>query len=225
MGLKRIILSTIFLLVCFSSWGQFRGWDGRYVTFGLQAGLNYFSISTDQLPVEPGLSWMAGFTGKAALYEEFQIIYGINLSDNRVIIEGREKREGITKDPLHFGMIAFQGKVLGSLILVEDHLSLEAGPVIQVNGKFDARQDVEYFYVGDYDIQAIQLEEVSAVNINFAVGISGGFETVKLWLQYQHGLNNFFKGLRDQGLQETDPDLPVLRGNLSIVTGGIKVYL
>lgn len=225
MDKKKLLLLASVLLLAFNSQAQRKLWDGQYVRLGLQAGVNHFNISTDQLPVQPGTSWTAGFTTRASFYNDFQFIYGINFYDLNVKIDGREKIEATVLEPLDFNMIAVQGNFFGSYKLLDHHLSVEAGPVIQVNGNLDARQDIEYYYLGHYDVPAIEFEDVSAFNINFAVGLSGGFEAIKFWVQYQHGLNNIFKRLADEELQEIDPDLPALRGNISMISGGITMFL
>lgn len=225
MNIKKLLLLGSILLLAFNSQAQRKIWDGQYVRLGLQGGVNYFNINTDQLRVQPAVSWTAGFTTRASFYNDFQFIYGINFYDLNVKIDGREKIEATELEPLDFNMIAVQGNFFGSYKLIGHNLSIEAGPVVQVNGKLDARQDIEYYYLGDYDIEAIKFEKVSAFNVNFAVGLSGGFEAVKFWVQYQHGLNNIFKSLKDEDLQEIDPDLPSLRGHISMVSGGITMFL
>lgn len=223
--MKKILIFASILLLAFTSQAQRRIWDGQYVRLGLQAGVNHFNISTSQLPVQPATSWTAGFTTRASFYNDFQFIYGINFYDLNVKIDGREEIDATVLEPLAFNMIAVQGNFFGSYKLIGHRLSVEAGPVVQVNGNLDARQDIEYYYLGTYDIEAIEYEDVSAFNVNFAVGLSGGFEAVKFWIQYQHGLNNIFKRLQDEGLQEIDPDLPALRGNISMISGGISMFL
>ena len=225
MDKKKLLLIVSILFLAFNSQAQRRVWDGQYVRLGVQAGVNHFNISTSQLPVQPATSWTAGFTTRASFYNEFQFIYGINFYDLNLKIDGREEIEATTLEPLDFNMIAVQGNFFGSYMLLDHYLSIEAGPVVQVNGKLDARQDIEYYYLGNYDIEAVEYEDVSAFNVNFAVGLSGGFETVKFWVQYQHGLNNIFKRLKDEDLQEIDPDLPALRGNISMISGGVTMFL
>lgn len=226
MDLKKIILFAGIFFFTFSSRAQRRLWDGEYNRLGLQGGVNLFNIVTDDLEVSPKVSWTAGFTTRASFYENFQLVYGVNFYDFRVEIDGRQKiEETAANTPIEYNMIGVQGNIFASYKLVDRYLNVEAGPVIQVNGKMEARQDKELYYVGNYNINAIDLEEVSTFNINLAVGLSGGWETVKFWAQYQYGLNNFLKGLEDEDLQEKDPSVPSLKGNLSIISGGVTFYL
>lgn len=225
MNLKKVLLFIGFLTVCFQADAQ-RIWEGSYNRFGIQAGANRFNIHTDELEVNPGISWTAGFHSRASFYNDFQILYGINFYDFKLTIDGREKIETLVADQeIEYNMIGVQISLMGSYKIAGHNLSVEAGPVIQVNGKLDARQDKEYWYLGDYDIQAIDIEKVSPFNVNLAAGISGGFERLKLWAQFQYGLNNMLKGLEDENLQETDPTVPKMTGHMSMLAGGIIIFL
>lgn len=225
MNLKKILFFAALLMVALQADAQ-RLWDGNYNRFGVQAGVNRFNIHTDELEVNPGISWTAGFHSRASFYNDFQFIYGINFYDYKLTIDGREKIETPVADSeIEYNMIGVQLNFFGSYKILDHNLSVEAGPVVQVNGKLNARQDKEYWYLGNYDIQAIDIEKVSPFNVNLAAGISGGSETLKLWAQFQYGLNNMLKGLEDEGLQEIDPSVPKMTGHMSMLAGGIVIFL
>jgi hypothetical protein len=226
MDFKKFLLLAGILMFSFSTQAQRRLWDGEYNRLGLQGGVNHFNIMTDDLQVAPRVSWTAGFTTRASFYENLQFVYGINFYDFRIDIDGRQKLELTSPTtPIEYNMIGVQGNFFASYKLIGHNLSVEAGPVVQVNGKLEARQDKELYYVGRYDLNAIDIENVSTFNVNLAIGLSGGWEAVKLWAQYQYGVNNFLKGLDDEGLQEKDPSTPSFKGSMSILAGGITFYL
>lgn len=225
MNLKKILFFLALTALSFQADAQ-RVWDGSYNRFGLQGGVNHFNIQTDQLDINPGISWTAGFHSRASYYNDFQFIYGINFYDFKFTMDGREKIETLVADQeIEYNMIGVQINFFGSYKILGHNLSVEAGPVVQVNGKLDARQDKEYWYLGDYDIQAINIEKVSPFNVNLAAGLSGGFERLKLWVQYQYGVNNILKGVQDEDLQEIDPSVPEMKGHISMLAGGIIVFL
>ncbi len=226
MDLKKILLFAGILFFSLNSQAQRRLWDGEYNRLGLQGGVNQFNIMTDDLQVSPKMSWTAGFITRASFYRDFQFVYGMNFYDFRVDINGREKLELTSPEkPIEYNMIGVQGSFFGSYKIIDHYLSVEAGPVVQVNGKMEARQDKELYYVGNYNLNATDIENVSTFNFNLAVGLSGGWEAVKLWAQYQYGVNNLLKGLDDEGLQEKDSDAPSFSGKMSIIAGGVTFYL
>lgn len=224
--MKKVLLFAGILFFSFNAEAQRRMWDGEYTRLGLQAGANYFNIVTNDLDIAPKVSWTAGFTTRASFYNDFQFIYGINFYDFKLDIDGREKVELTSpSQAIEYTMIGVQGNFFASYKLYEDYLSIEAGPVVQVNGKLDARQDKELWYLGNYNIRAIDIEKVSTFNVNFALGVSGGFEKVKFWAQYQYGLNNILKGLEDEGLREKDAGFTNPKGHISMVAAGVTMFL
>lgn len=226
MDLKKIILLAGIMCFSINAHAQRTIWDGEYNRLGLQAGANYFNIVTNDFQVDPKVSWTAGFTARASFYENWQFVYGINFYDFQIDIEGREKVELTSPiEAIEYNMIGVQGNFFASYKLYDHYLSVEVGPVVQVNGKLEARQDKELWYVGNYNVNAIDIEKVSTFNVNMALGLSGGMETVKFWVQYQYGLNNMLKGLDDEGLQEKDSGLTNLKGHMSMVAAGITMFL
>lgn len=225
MDLKKNTLLIVMLLFSVLTYSQ-RIWEGEYNRLGLQAGINNFNIHTGNFEVKGGTSWTVGFTTRANYYNDFQVIYGISFFDFNAKVQGREKIEDPVADrELEYNMTGVQANFMGSYKVISNYLSIEAGPVIQVNGKFEPRQDKEFFYVEEYDIVSTDIENVSTFNFNMAAGISGGFETFKFFAQYQYGLNNFLGGLNDEGLEGVDPRARDFSGNLSIITAGVIVFL
>ncbi|MFD0977238.1 hypothetical protein [Salinimicrobium gaetbulicola] len=226
MNLQRFLILTGILCLPFMSSGQ-RLWDGEYNRLGLQAGINHFTIQTSEpLPISSGISWTAGFTTWDSFYNDFMFIYGINFYDLKLTMDGRENEDPDSPyAEIPFTMLGVQANFFGSYKIVDHYLSIHAGPILQLNGKFDARQDAEYFTIEGFEANPIDLEEISKLNFNLAIGLAGGLEKVKLWVQYQYGVNNIFKKLTDDGLGEKDPKLENLTGHISMVTGGLIVFL
>ncbi len=226
MSTRKILLSIFLFGTIIHSQAQ-RIWDGEYNRLGLQAGMNHFSIQSDALPVTPKMSWTAGFTTWDSFYNDFQFIYGINFFDFKLSMDGRVKQPADSPyAEIPFTMIGVQANFFGSYKIIEHYLSIQGGPILQINGKFDARQDAEYFFVEGYEnLNPIDLETISSVNFNLAIGVAGGLEKVKLWLQYQQGVNNIFKKVTDNGLGEKEPSLADLSGHLSMLTAGLIVFL
>jgi hypothetical protein len=226
MSKRYILLLTAFLSATVFAQAQ-RIWDGDYNRLGLQAGVNHFNIQTDALPITPNMSWTAGFTTWDSFYNDFQFIYGINFFDFKLSMDGREKQSlDSPYSEIPFTMIGVQANFFGSYKIINEYLSVQGGPVLQINGKFDARQDKEYHFIEGYsELNPIDLENISSVNFNLAIGFAGGLEKVKIWLQYQYGVNNMFKKLGDEELVVKEPSLSNLSGHLNIVTGGLIVFL
>lgn len=201
-------------------------WDGEKNQIGIRAGGNHFNIQTDDLPLSPGTSWNGGFMTRSDFRENFQWVYGLSFFNFKSHLTGREKKEFLDAwEEVSFRMVGVQANFFGSYKLLGDHLSVEGGPIFQVNGEFKPRQDKDFYYVRGYDIQARDLQNVSSVNVNLAVGITGGFENLRIWLHYQYGINNFFRKINREGLEAKDSSAGDLNGHLSILSAGLAIYM
>ena len=67
---------------------------------------------------------------------------------------------------------------------------------------------------------AEDIQDITKLNFNAGVGLTGGFEQFRLTVQYQYGINNILNKLNDKNLGNTD-----FKGNLSMLMGGITIYL
>lgn len=221
---RKWVIFIIVLCFSFTATAQ-RFWDGENNRIGVQAGANQFTILTEDFPVSPLTSWTGGFTTRSDFHENFQWVYGITFFNMKSQITGREKQDGEVYEQVDFNMTGVQANFFGSYKIWGDHWGFEGGPVLQLNGRYDARQDKDFYYIQGYDIQASDLKNVSAFNFNMAAVITGGFENFKLWVQYQYGINNFFRKLNEEGLESKDPDATNLNGHIRIISAGLAIYL
>lgn len=225
MNCKKLLLLLFLALVPILTHGQII-WGGERNKIGLKAGANNFDIHTGNFEIYSKPSWMAGFTARANYWDDFQLIYGLSFFDLNAEISGRKKQDdAVASERIQYHMSGFQGNFFGSYKIIENYLNIEAGPVIQLNGRFDPRQDKEFFYVEDYDIQAGDIADVSRVNFLMAGGISGGFERFKFFAQYQYGINNFFGGLDGESIEGLDPRATSISGSMNIIAAGVILFI
>lgn len=223
-NIQNLLLFSGLLLISFYGNTQ-RLWDGSHNLLGLQVGVNHFKIAATKLPFSPGKSWTVGFTTRSNYRDNFQFIYGLNVFDFQNHFTGRPKAE-VSKSlqKVKMSMIGVQANLFGSYKIINNHLSVEGGPVVQVNGPLIPQTNKKLYYVGDFDFQAQDLKKIAPFNVNLAIGVSGGFEKLKLWAQYQYGLNNFL-GPLSKDLQSIDPRAADLKGHLHILAAGVVVLL
>ena len=101
--------------------------------------------------------------------------------------------KGLQQTQTNFKMSAVQIYIVPKLCgMVKDHLNLEFGPVLQINGKLGVDKDDENNLLLDQPgLIAKDIVDVSKINANFYVGINGGFKTLEQnWLPIW--FNNFF---------------------------------
>ncbi len=87
---------------------------------------------------------------------------------------------GLLQGKTSFKMSAVQIYILPSYVVIEDHLNLEFGPVLQVNGKLGiAKKDETNLLLDQPGLIAKDIIDVSKINANFYVGINGGIKKRK----------------------------------------------
>ena len=125
------------------------------------------------------------------------------------------------RQPIKYTIQAVQVNFLGSLNIVKHHLSIELGPVLNVNGKMKVDSDRfdNYIISGYNNLRASDLEDISKVNLRVLGGITAGLENFRLTAQYQYGLTNMLKNLNDKELEFSDFD-----GKSSTLVFGAIVY-
>lgn len=195
-----------------------------YNRLGIQAGITYGGINSDDFNTSENTGFMAGLTTRATVYNNFILIYGVNFYQFQTGINVMETQVSQIA-VADFKATGVQINLFGGHKIIGEHLSFEVGPVLQINSKWKPEKEFENYFIEGYNLQAADLEEISRVNFNVAGNLSAGFRDVKFWFQYQYGVNNIFSKLNSEGLENKDSRAANLNGHLGFATAGIVVYL
>lgn len=219
MCLKKIIPATIFLLFFQQTFAQ-RNYEG-YNFLGIQGGITFFDIKTDDLVTQQQEGFTAGFTTRGAFRNNFDLIYGLSFQSASVGVEGRIPL-GMKTENIGYTIQGVQLNFLGSYNIIVKHLSLEFGPIFDINGKMKLDDDkFENYILTDYNtLTAKDIQEISRFNVRLAGGITAGLEHFRISAQYQYGVTNMLGNLNDKGLENED-----FKGNSStIVLAGVIYF-
>ncbi|MFC7356166.1 hypothetical protein ACFQO1_00575 [Jejudonia soesokkakensis] len=204
--LKNLFFVTLFLLVIQISLGQ-RNYD-NYNRLGLNGGFAITDISTSDLTTESGGGFIAGFTTRGSFRNNFDLIYGISFASEqiKVFARGVSPANGINEQFLEYTISGAQLNFLGSYNIVKHHVSLEFGPILQVNGKMKLQQEQfgEYIIDGYTTIRAEDIQDISKIGLRAAGGITAGLESFRISAQYQYGVTNTLNNLNDQNLENSN---------------------
>ena len=211
MRLQKSFFAIFFLLVFQQTFAQ-RNYDG-YNFLGIQGGITFFDIQTDDLATQQKEGFVAGFTTRGAFRNNFDLIYGISFQSSSVGIEGSSLL-GTDTQNISYTIQGAQINFLGSYNIVKKHLSLEFGPVFDINGKMklDNDQYEDYILTGYSELEAKDIQEISRFNVRLAGGITAGLEHFRISAQYQYGVTNMLGKLNDKGLENED-----FKGNSSTI--------
>jgi hypothetical protein len=96
---------------------------------------------------------------------------------------------------------------------IENHVSVEFGPMIQINGNAQIDKNDETNIVKGTSASAIDFTKMNNVGLYPVVGITAGIRNARLNLSYQYGLLNMLGKVEGN-----------FKGNASILNGNIIFY-
>lgn len=213
--MKKIFLIT-FLLVSTFSFSQYRNKDGNRI--GIYGGVSQMSVMTDNFNAKPDMGWNAGFQVRGNFYNDFSMIFGIQFFENSFSL-ATLKPITLTPEDVKFKTMGAQIKILLSYNIIQDHLYIDLGPVLQVNDKLKFSKSSELNSIVGTNLDANQIVDISKINGNLYAGISGGSKRVKLIASYQYGINNFMNGINKNQTAVFDNGGKKFSGHYGIISG------
>ena len=189
---------------------------------GLSAGLTSFDINTSDFSTTKRDSYMFGLQIRGNVYNNFDMIYGISFYDTKVAVSASSVPLSGQRRDLEYNLQSAQISVLWGYKIIREHLSIEAGPVLNISGKMTLKdtQFENYIIDGYSTVRAIDLENVSPVNFHLAGGLTAGFRNFRIFGQYQYGATNMLNKLNKQNLEKNN-----FKGNSSLLSVGVTAYL
>ena len=200
MSLKNLLFVTLTILFF-----QFATAQRNYQEFnhlGISGGIGFLDIDTDNFVTERGTGYIFAFTTRGMFYNRFDLIYGISFVQNEVGIFARnfgDPNNSFQSQYVNYTIQSAQITLLTSYNIVRNHLSLEAGPILNVNGKLklDSNNFKDFILEGYETLKAEDIQNVSKVHFFLAGGITAGIENFRLGAQYQYGVTNLFNRFND----------------------------
>ena len=207
MSLKNLVFVTISVLFFQQAIAQ-RNYE-EYNRLGINAGLALFDINTDHLNTRQGTGFMAGFTTRGSFRNNFDLIYGLNFYNAEVEIFARDLggvSGALDNQYVPYSIQSVQLNFLASYNIVKHHLSLEFGPILNVNGKMKLKSErYESYIIDGYNaLLAKDIQDISKINFHLMGGITAGLENFRISGHYQYGVTNMLKKLNEQGLENKD---------------------
>ncbi len=207
-AMKKLIITMLaFLPVC--SFAQFREGDSNHI--GIFGGVNQFSLYTSDFEAKPGTGWNAGLSMRGGFYNDFDMVYAIQFSENNFSVEAESL--GASRD-VDFKLSSAQLSLLLSYKFIGNHLSVEFGPMFQVNGELTLDENDEEMILSGTDVTAKDFANISRVSFYPTIGLTAGVTHFRANVTYQYGVNNMLAKL-DGGY----------KGHAGIITGNLIIYL
>lgn len=217
---KYITLPLLAAFLCYSFLSAQRNYN-EFNLIGISGGLTMYNINTDNFNTKQGSSVMGGAQIRGNVYNNFDMLYGISFFDTTFGMAVRETPASTKINYIDMNTQSVQISVLMGYKIIREHLSIEAGPVLNVNGKFKPKNSSYEDYVidGYSGLTPNDIGDISKVNFHLAAGITAGLRNFRVFAQYQYGVTNTLNKLNDQDLGETE-----FKGHSSLITFGVTGY-
>ena len=211
--MKKTFLTIALLIFTSVTFAQYNNRDGNRI--GISGGVNQTTLFGSNFTTKPGNGFAGGLSVRGNYYNNWSMIYGMQFFVNKFSLESNLKQD------VDYSLSGVQIRLLLSYNIIQDHLSFDFGPVLQVNGKMTLKSTDETKILNGTLLKANDIVDVSKVNGNAYVGISGGGKVVRALIFYQYGFTNVFNKLNSQdGLTLLNGNKS-FKGNLGTISGQI----
>lgn len=212
--MKNLCFTTVFVFVSTFCFAQYNYRDSNRI--GITFGMNQFSLNTKNFQIKPGTGWNGGLSMRGNYYDNWDMVYSIQFSENNFSVK---TNSGFITEDIKFKLSSAQISLMASYEIVENQLSFEFGPLVQVNSKLKTDAANEDNEITGINILAKDITNISRFNFYPVIGITAGFTHFRANISYQYGINNMLGSLNN-------PDLGVkLKGNPGILNANLIIYL
>ena len=210
-----MIKKMTILLLMFSTFGfaQYGRRDGNRI--GISAGLSQTTLFTNNFDAKPELGFAGGLSVRGNYYNNWSMIYGMQFFSNSFSLESTLNQK------IKYNVQGAQVRILFSYNVVEDHVSLDFGPVLQINGKLLLATSSEEMIIKGTLLKAKQIVDVSPVSGNFYLGGSAGNRSIRAVLFYEYGFTNFLNKLNKNASLQALNNGDSFKGNLGTLNAQV----
>ena len=219
--MKKILLLLLALYCSNAATAQYGYRDGNRI--GISAGVTQLSLLSSNFKAKPGTGWIAGLSVRGNYYNDFSMIFGMQFTESTFSLE--TVNTSFKKEDVKYTLSGVQIRLLMSYNLVEDHVSLDFGPVLQVNGKLRIDKENKDNTISGTGLKAEDIVDVTAINGNLYFGISAGGRVVRALVFYQYGMNSIMNKLnKDDNLKALNNG-DKFKGNIGLLSGQLLISL
>ncbi|MFE3846920.1 outer membrane beta-barrel protein [Flavobacterium sp. LB3P45] len=213
--MKKIGLTSVFILISIAGFAQYNYRDANRI--GITFGVNQFTLNTSNFQTNAGSGWNGGLSVRGNFYNNWDMVYALQFSENNFTVA--TKSFFLANEAVNYKLSSAQISLQLSYKLIENHLSVEFGPLVQVNGKFKIDSNKENNNISGTTLLAKDIVDISKFNFYPTVGITAGVRHFRVNVSYQYGLNNMLGNLNTKNLGVN------FKGNPGIINGNLILYL
>lgn len=212
--MKRLYFIYVFTLISMTVFSQYDYRDSNRI--GISFGVNQFTMNTNNFQTKPGTGWNGGLSMRGNYYDDWDMVYAMQFSENNFTVA---TNSGFISEDTNYKLSSAQVSLMLSYKIVENHLSVEFGPLLQINGKLNVEKDQQNNIISGTTLLAKDIVAISQFNFYPVIGITAGVRHFRLNVSYQYGVNNMLGNLNSQNLGVN------FKGNPGILNGNLIIYL
>jgi hypothetical protein len=210
-------LITLLLFATTLGYAQYSNRDGNRI--GISAGISQTTLFTNNFDASPELGFAGGLSVRGNYYNNWSMIYGMQFFSNNFSLKSSFDQD------IKYNIQGVQVRLLFSYNVVEDHVSLDFGPVLQINGKLKVDPSDENRLLKGTLLTANQIVDISPVSGNFYLGCSAGSRTIRAVIFYEYGFTNILNKLNKDEALQTLNNGDKFKGNLGSINGQVIINL
>lgn len=214
--MKKVFLVVLFLIST-ATFAQYGSRDGNRI--GISGGISQTTLFSDNFKASPEMGFAGGLSVRGNYYNNWSMVFGMQFFANNFSLESSFDQK------IMYNIQGVKVRLLFSYNIVEDHVSLDFGPEVQINGKLGITATDEDKIIKGTLLQANQIIDVSTVSGNFYVGVSAGGKVVRAVIFYEYGFTNFLNKLNKEEDLKPLNNGDKFKGNLGCINGQIVFNL
>ncbi|MCF6131435.1 PorT family protein [Flavobacterium wongokense] len=206
-------MTILLLMISTFGFAQYGYRDGNRI--GISGGISQTTLFTSNFDANPELGFAGGLSVRGNYYNNWSMIYGMQFFSNNFSLDDT------FNDKIKYNIQGVKVRILFSYNVVEDHVSLDFGPVLQINGKLQLSTSDEAKTIKGTLLKADDIVNVSPVGGAFYLGGSFGNKTIRGVLFYEYGFTNFLNKLnKDEDLKPLNNG-DEFKGNLGTINAQV----
>lgn len=213
--MKKTCFTSVLVLISMIVFAQYNYRDSNRI--GISFGANQFTLKTTNFQTKPGIGWNAGLSMRGNFYDDWDMVYAMQFSENNFSVA--TKTLFLANENVNYKLESAQISLMLSYKIVENHLSIEFGPNVQINGKLKVDSSGENNIITGTTLLAKDIVDISQFNFYPAIGITAGIRHLRLNIYYEYGINNMLGNLNNKNLGYS------FKGNPGILNGNLIIYL
>jgi len=193
---------------------------------GISVGLNQMDLNTSNFKTNPEMGWNAGLSMRGNFYNDFDMVFGMQFSENRFSVPTHNS-VSFASEKVEYKLPSAQISLMLSYKIVENHLSVELGPIFQINDKLAMSKEEMLNTIDGADLKtdgtpllAGDIRKISRFNFYPAIGITAGVRHFRANIQYQFAVTNML-----DRLNSSETGIQGFKGNPGILSGNLIIYL